>query len=1636
MLHVRVNEAAIKAIILTLTQIRIGEAKNPGPDHQPGLTLGAVNPTGLLRKSTCFSQLPAESNVIYGICETHLSHMGIRKFKSELRFANKNLTFFHGAPAPYRSQAISAVGGTHVGTGFATSMPSRKIQMHCTEDIWNQARMCLNTFLCNDVWIHGAVVYGFAHRAYSTEVRNATDELLQVATTHIVQNMKGPRFIMGDFNQEDGLLQQPQIWQKLGWQEVQHLHQARFGDPVQKTCKQSTTKDFIWLSPELVQYFRCAEVINHVFPEHGALLAHFHFFGHDTFCQLWRQPKPIPWEDIKGPNENGCFSLPDNITPDNGCILVANEFENRVHASLLKEGKPGLFYAQRGRCQTLHTQKIKSLSKPIKASRNGDLRPEFQGQCVQHQKWFTQLRRLESLQRLYRARPWNSNQSVHAQREWRAVLNASGFSSFRRWWYQLPSKADRAPTFLPDSLPNEQELSAICLTVHAEVRWFEKMLQTDLITKAKNNRVLNPNKVFQDFAKPSVSPVCILLDEVAARITEVDHDDNSITLDRQSKFWDGELITHAGPATPIIICDDKVWLDSIDGLVPGQPVRQERFVGQLNEMFNRFQHEWQKRWDRHLDVPDEQWSPLTDFFCLARPPAPEMTYTPITRDLWTKALKRKKPRAKGPDGWTRQDLLQLPLDLTDAILDMLHGIEAGTMQWPRQWLVGIIHSLEKHEQPAAVTGYRPITIFSLIYRTWASIRSRQLLSHLVNEVSSYSFGNLPQRCTTNMWMYLQQEIETNHACGLTTCGAVLDVVKCFNHLPRLPLFGVLKHLGAPPPILRAWAQALTSMERRFSIRGSVGEAIKSTTGFAEGCSLSVVAMVGANELVATWMAHKAPTTNLISFVDNLELFCRDPHELMRSTQKLEEILSLLDLEVDKSKTYLWSTHGNFRKVFLNNGFNVKTAARDIGAHLQYSRQATNFTITSKIESFKNRWKSLALSPATYNQKLRAVKAVAYPNMLHGIASAHVGDPWYEDIRTAAVRALGEHKPGCSPPLHLSLFEHPSADPGYHALWTTICVCRQYLDPEVCWPQFSYLVALNRKKPDVGPCAVLLHRLSKINWSWDHSGFFRDVWGNPVDLWDLPLQDLAIRVTEAWRYKVACDVASRQTFVGLANCDAAFTLENMTPHARDRAIMRSAMNGTFYTADHLKHRDTPGDTRCKLCYAEDSLYHRNWECPALEHCRQHVSPAQKSELLSMEPATYLQGWFPVPTTLSQFRQKLQQLPDFTACGIQNKQPISNANALVHYFTDGSCMHPHDKFTRVCGWGVVRASPTDMWDFQPVASGCLPGRHQTIIRAEIVAAASAAHEAVKEGHPFCIWSDNKRVVSLLTIMLSNPDRVWGNKTCNHDVVNMLASTIRDARDLFQGVYKVASHQQVTAINDPVERWCFQGNESADRLAAQAFQSQPDLMRCWVQLCHEMDARRDLRNAMHKLLLSIGLECLVKIQKQSPQHPPAAKQRSDPIDMSQWMLPAVLPLEAKPYMIKETPAVIQWITNLHDPHAPVQRWSWWQLFLDAWLNIPEFGPWHHVSQKCWKSGATQPPETFQRKARWFSKYLAKLFKACTIDLPMRHAMPCGSAIAFWTSTLTVRAPVKRTEILDIWFSQFFPCAVKTADLRTINM
>ena len=108
-------------ILLAPILIRVGEAANPRPtevEHEaaitrPGLTIGAINPTGILKKSQALTTLPCRESQIWGICETHLTSPGIKKFRNELHCTNPKLKFHASAPTPFRSFAPTAIAGTH-----------------------------------------------------------------------------------------------------------------------------------------------------------------------------------------------------------------------------------------------------------------------------------------------------------------------------------------------------------------------------------------------------------------------------------------------------------------------------------------------------------------------------------------------------------------------------------------------------------------------------------------------------------------------------------------------------------------------------------------------------------------------------------------------------------------------------------------------------------------------------------------------------------------------------------------------------------------------------------------------------------------------------------------------------------------------------------------------------------------------------------------------------------------------------------------------------------------------------------------------------------------------------------------------------------------------------------------------------------------------------------------------------------------------------------------------------------------------------------------------------------------------------------------------------------------------------------
>ena len=1605
--------------------------------QHPGLIIGAINPTGLPNKSASLSELPAARQSIWGISESHLTRPGLAKFNKELTFRKLNLQYHPGAPAPMRSQVCSATGGKQVGTGFLSSMPSKPLQPTWPTKVWDEARFTMNTFYCEGQWIHGAVIYGYASGYDAAQVRQSTDDLLGWATERIFRQLQGKRFITGDFNQVDGTLMQPELWKAAGWKEIQQLMQERYGIEPKKTCKGSTIKDFLWISPELAEDFQRVEIIPHIFPDHSVIAAFFRPKTKPEPFYYWRKPKPIEWEDISAALPDQDWKLPQQGDAMTQSIALAKEFENRVDTILEKKGKH-LHHSQKGRGTTTTPVQKTAEVKPITRGRHGAATPQFVGQSSTHAKWFRQLRRLESFcQHLSKADP-SCAAIVHIDREWRAICRATGFPitnsrsqnnqcnshSFREWWSQLASRRSDTPAELPQEPPSLRVAKTIYFTFEQEFRAFELILCKTLKQKAVHNRHLDPNRVFKDVKKPPVAPITMLDDSVQVEVVYDDPADCSLTLQKPVHFDPDLPITSCnGPITPIMVTEDKIWVEEADMIPAGSYLRQDKFVGGLDELFQRFAAEWSKRWDRHIAVDDQYWAPIVSFLATSMEEQKPMELTPITPQMWLQTLRKKKAKAAvGPDGWARSDLLAMPLDLTKELLSILHAIENDELtQWPIAWITGFVHSLEKMPSARLVTNYRPITIFSLIYRTWGSIRATQCLKHLVQHAPMTCFGNLPKRSANQLWYSIQMELERSYDDSTPMAGCMMDIIKAFNHLPRVPILQASLILGIPAPVVRAWGKALTCLERRFAIRGSIGPASKSTTGLAEGCAMSVVGMAVCNFIVNEWISRKQPKVCLWSFVDNWEITAPTAPEVHQGFVELQRIVDLLDLELDPQKTLLWATSPECREWLRSHGHSVSMWAKDLGAHIQYSKQSTNEVIVNKIKAFAERWAAFSRSPASYHQKLKAIRSVSWPNTLHGISSVHLGSDHIDSLRTSAMRALKEHGSGTSPAIHLALVEAPNSDPGYFVLKQTVLDCRNNQSFEQTQVRLDSLVDNPRFKPPPGPCSVLLHRLQAVNWYWIKNKGFFDQWQRPINIWQAPIQELLSRLAEAWQVHIAGCASTRKTFKGMSHTSAFLSRARSRPPPNQAAILRRAMNGSFFTSDHEKYIEgTQRDTTCKFCGQQDSVTHRNWECPHLEPARAQCEAQTRALILKQSPAFYNHGWAPYPKKMFEFHRRLLSMPD-SRSHFEEPKVIPK---VLELFTDGGAWSPQMAITRIAFWGVALAIHDQSHEFHPLAAGVVPGLLQTVARGELCAAISAIRYASNNQAKYRLWIDSAYVVQQCQQCLDQPNWEITPNIPNHDLLSDLQEAFRRAKGLCIGIVKVMSHQDIDNEIDPIVQWALRGNDAADSIASRALGEHPALTQCWTELQAETKAIMELQSTIQSVLISVGTFVLEQNKRRKAIDDPATITAD--LDLSTptfvpWDLPEELPPEVRQFSHPEWPEIYQWLQkfqgSLDRPNGPwiVQRWSWFQLYADYRRFHRNGGPWYSPHCKRWLSSSSRPEVGFVAQTRWFSRYIIKL--AAKLGKPMAVGVkrPDSYVINFWCNTLAVVVTEKHRQEID---------------------
>ena len=126
----------------------------------------------------------------------------------------------------------------------------------------------------------------------------------------------------------------------------------------------------------------------------------------------------------------------------------------------------------------------------------------------------------------------------------------------------------------------------------------------------------------------------------------------------------------------------------------------------------------------------------------------------------------------------------------------------------------------------------------------------------------------------------------------------------------------------------------------------------------------------------------------------------------------------MDLLIDPSKTFTWSTTAAGRASLRDQGFKTVHCCKSLGAHIQITRQHTNMTQVERIQSLGELWPRLKLSASPYQQKVRAIKQAAWPKGLHAIAGTSVGAHHYQSLRSGAVRGLNADSAGCNAHLHL------------------------------------------------------------------------------------------------------------------------------------------------------------------------------------------------------------------------------------------------------------------------------------------------------------------------------------------------------------------------------------------------------------------------------------------------------------------------------------------------------------------------------------------------------------------------------------------------------------------------------------------
>ena len=1397
----------------------VSEAKVPGPET---LDVGNFNPTQLYGKE---EDIMSWGQGIYCAAETSVTSASLKILRP--RFAARGFYSAWSEPVEPIQPRFSQLRDKASGVAIISSFPIRQFHEPIACAIEDTCRFVDGVVqLSPNCVAYVATIYGAASSSMAIDPKAVTNHLFNFAAERALA-FKGPAIIAGDFNCHMSDLGAWEVMVQNGWCDAAELDGSLHGRQPQPTSKEAVRKSFILMNGPLSATLQeCRTCEDHLFPVHPLLLAKCSF--HNTISpQLqWVLPKsvdkcifdPALLEDAAHDfvtRHHSNFQHAINQSLDEASKLMALAVEHSWREACVDcEGNktkltPGHF--GRDRLQPL---KLKPCSVPvIRKARDGDFEPGLGQPSVEIRRHTRQLRRLESLHAQVGAYYRAPSPEAHAKctQLWTAILKATGFSKSFPFWI-----CNHFQMFVPINLPHTEYILEL---KNAFRQWHQAELNKFFLfkMKARKKSVLldmakGGSRCFEEVRDPPPLPQSFVVRCVKLKVHYTAWPKcgkKKIKVNEAEKLDINIPISFQGQNRKIVKIDNNiVHLD--------QPIRlrnldlvveQQQITANPKQMHDRTFEAWNEHWQRDCADPnDDDWDGIIPYLQHINP-VQEMPFENFNYELWEQHLSAVKTKtARGGCGFSAKEMIQFPLSILKWLFEIYKCCEKG-QAWPTNWVLARVSMLAKNDKPTTPFDARPITVFSILYRQWARIRSKQILKHMASYMPravSMATCRVPADIAA---AYIATMVEDAINNNQKLAGLGIDLQRCFNTLPRWPLIMAMRRMGIPEPYIMGWASMLDNMQRTLWLGSCQSNPQSSTTGAPEGCGFSVVAMAVTSWWQAKTLRARVDQVESFTYADNWNYVAESTRTIINALEELKHFVTCMRLTISPSKSWLWATHQGGRNELRGVRVNgepipVVTSFSDLGCDVQYSKGQRKPKQSKRWDRTVRLCKRIQLSKTPRGYKEHMVVASGLSGAIFGAPITHVPLVKWKKLRTAMAQSLRLATAGASSWLSMGCTVN---DPQLKSLGYTLNFWKRFLSmfPNMIPKCINNMQRVGRTQ--VGPIACLKKTLKDAGWKVvSHTVIQHTITKHQINWQNASKKHLRFVLERQWCYTVAHAVEHRKDWQPGAADIHLFSKTIRKRSFRDIWILRTAASGKHYTNDIISKYTNNVQATCPFCDKRDSKEHRLWVCSAFADIRAQYNATlrkvqrQKSNL----------GIYALPPL---------QDPIYLALPCRNDTfgpVVIPDESLVNQFLflDGTAYGQEYCDLTVSAWAVVEAD-FNQHNFYTRDKGFVPGGDQSSYRGEVVAILKGL-DIMYRG---TMYTDCAAALTIFNkLQIAKTDGQNFPLVDHADLWSLVWEHLCGRPNHSVNLVKVKSHQDESTVTDPHERWKAAGNNFVDREA----------------------------------------------------------------------------------------------------------------------------------------------------------------------------------------------------------------------------